>query len=72
MGYDSDLPRAIEVIREATVSASGVLQDPPGCLTRTCDLWCRRASGPFSAMTSKARLPFAVRALRIVRTRNAS
>ncbi|HUF75085.1 MAG TPA: mechanosensitive ion channel family protein [Longimicrobiales bacterium] len=29
LGYDSDLPRAVDVVREATVSAPGVLADPP-------------------------------------------
>jgi small-conductance mechanosensitive channel len=28
LGYDTDLPRAVEVIRDATVSAAGVLEDP--------------------------------------------
>lgn len=29
LGYDSDLPRAVDVIRRATEAASGVLPDPP-------------------------------------------
>jgi small-conductance mechanosensitive channel len=28
LGYDSDLPRAVEVVREATVAAAGVLAEP--------------------------------------------
>ena len=32
LGYDSDLPRAVEVVREATVSATGVLADPPAAV----------------------------------------
>jgi small-conductance mechanosensitive channel len=29
LGYDSDLPRAVEVVRRATVAAPGVLAEPP-------------------------------------------
>ena len=29
LGYDSDLPRAVAAVRQATVSAPGVLADPP-------------------------------------------
>lgn len=29
LGYDSELPRAVEVVRQATISAPGVLPDPP-------------------------------------------
>ncbi|HSK20400.1 MAG TPA: mechanosensitive ion channel family protein [Longimicrobiales bacterium] len=32
LGYDSDLPQAVEVVRQATVSAPGVLADPPAAV----------------------------------------
>ncbi len=32
LGYDSDLPRAVEVVRAATAAAPGVLGDPPAAV----------------------------------------
>lgn len=37
IGYDSDLPRAVEVIRQATMDAPGVLSEPPVAV-RVADL----------------------------------